>query len=396
MLCNRVIAYRNILLSYIGKLIPVKKYSFFFCSFHGQYTDSPKKISEMLHNKYPEAEFVWEISDKCHEIIPNYVIKVKPNTLKAIWKRNRSKFVIDNYFGWSYGYAAKHSFKFKILAGQKKKKQFGICTWHGTPLKHIQIDEPKYKNKNVEFYSTADVLTCNSVFMRDLYNRINECSIPVVMKGTPRNDIFFEKNETKKEQILKKLELPVNKKIIIYAPTFRENDIQMSGIKQIKDIDIQKLLKILHVRFGGEWLFVFRAHDSVVQCVEGKFKNEMNNVISGNIGDDMAEYLAVADVLLTDYSSCLFDFTYTQKPCFLYCPDIEKYEKMERGLYFQMDELPYTYATCVSKLYTDILNYDFEITLNKIERFLKKIGSVESGISTKCIVELIESKINIK
>ena len=128
---------------------------------------------------------------KSNEIIPDYIVKVKPFSTKSVLYRSMSKITIDNYLGWSYGYENVNSFKLKLVEKQKKKGQFGIATWHGTPLKHISIDEKQYIGKNVMFYSTADLLMCNSFFMKKLYDRINFRKIPILMSGTPRNDILF-------------------------------------------------------------------------------------------------------------------------------------------------------------------------------------------------------------
>lgn len=141
---NKFIAYRNILLNYAFKLLPIRKKQIYCCSFHGQYGDSPRRISEELKKQYPDVRIIWEIGMKSNEIIPDYIVKVKPFSTKSVLYRSMSKITIDNYLGWSYGYENVNSFKLKLLEKQKKKGQFGIATWHGTPLKHISIDEKQY------------------------------------------------------------------------------------------------------------------------------------------------------------------------------------------------------------------------------------------------------------
>lgn len=387
---NKFIAYRNILLNYAFKLLPIRKKQIYCCSFHGQYGDSPRRISEELKKQYPDVRIIWEIGMKSNEIIPDYIVKVKPFSTKSVLYRSMSKITIDNYLGWSYGYENVNSFKLKLVEKQKKKGQFGIATWHGTPLKHISIDEKQYIGKNVMFYSMADLLMCNSFFMKKLYDRINFRKIPILMSGTPRNDILFINKKDRNIQLRKKLELPVNKKIILYAPTFRADNLKMGGLSQIESFDFEKLFSALEEKFNGEWCFVFRAHDSVVELINKRGIKETETFKLGNKGDDMAEYLYVSDVLLTDYSSSFFDYSLCKRPCFLYCPDLEHYKNVERGLYFSMDDLPFPLAMNPDALYQCIKDFDMNKYQYNIDSFLESLGNIEDGNATVKIMKVIK------
>lgn len=389
-------SYFMLAIGYVFKLLPIKKNRICFNSFGGQYTDSPRKISEKLHEKLNNAEFIWEISDKCRELPPDYVKCVKPQSLLSVFYRSTSHIIVDNYMGWSYGYAERGSARYKILSHQKKKGQFNICTWHGTALKKIGLDQPENKGRNLSFYSTADLLTANCVYMRNLYNHMSEGKVPITMSGTPRNDILFNVDDSTKVQLKRKLKIPEEKKIILFAPTFRSGDLEMSGLYQLEKLDIDRLLSGLSRKFGGEWVFVFRAHDSVLLSMENQRHKYSSDILSGNIGDDMSEYLAVSDVLLTDYSSSFFDFLFTGNPCFLYCPDYDHYGQVERGFYFTASELPYPTVTDEDTLYKEIDNYDTDKRKEIIESFLKKIGNVEDGSSTEKIVKIITDKLDTK
>jgi len=386
---NKFIAYRNILLNYLFKILPIRKKQIYCCSFHGQYGDSPRRISEELKRQCPDSRIIWEIGMKSNEAIPDYIVKVKPFSIKSILYRSMSQITVDNYFGWSYGYENANSFKLRFLEKQKKKGQFGIATWHGTPLKHINLDEDQYSGKKVDFYSTADLLMCNSTFMQDLYNRINFKKIPILMSGTPRNDIFFINEKNKNKKLREKLGLPVNKKIILYAPTFRADNLEMGGLSQIESLDFQKLFSALEETFNGEWCFVFRAHDSVVELINKRGIKETETFKLGNKGDDMAEYLYVSDVLLTDYSSSFFDFSLCKRPCFLYCPDLEHYKNVERGLYFSMSDLPFPLAETPDALCQSIKDFDMKNYECNVDAFLESLGNIEDGNATKKIIKVI-------
>ena len=107
----------------------------------------------------------------------------------------------------------------------------------------------------------------------------------------------------------------------------------------------------------------------------------------------MAEYLACADVLLTDYSSSMFDFALTGRPCFLFAPDREHYEKRERGFYMSYDALPFPASYTGGELLEKIKTFDKESYKQKIAKFLAAIGDAEDGRAseriTRCIIHFI-------
>jgi len=386
---KHIIAYRNIILGFLGKFLPLNSDLFYYCSFHGQYNDSPRYLSEALHQKFPKATMVWEITDKCNEIIPNYVIAVCPNSVRAVWLRCRSCLIVDNYMGWYYGYANKGSLRYLIFHALKKQKQFNLCTWHGTALKKINLDEPSQKAYN-DFYTSADLLACGNHYMEQLYKRINYNRIPIIMSGMPRNDMLFQDRAKIRMKLCNKLGLPTDKKILLYAPTFR-NNIEWSGFQQMNELDFTYLLSKFSKCFGGNWIFVFRLHDSVLQRTDmNKVLEKGNGILySGNIGDDMAEYLVVSDALLTDYSSSFFDYILTKRPCFLYCPDRKKYGDVERGFYMDLDKLPFSISETPDELYRNIDMFSIEEYMQKNNKFLKKIGNIENGTATAILVNII-------
>ena len=209
-----------------------------------------------------------------------------------------------------------------------------------------------------------------------------------VTLGSPRNDFLIGSNDQKKVQMKLHLGIPLDKKVLLFAPTFRES-VYESGIHQFEKLDFLKLSEVLTKQFNGEWCFVFRVHHEVMKEINAygyRSKYEKNLIIDGNLHDDMAEYLLTADVLLTDYSSCMFDFALTKRPVFLLTLDKERYCNDERGLYMSMDQLPFPYAMEPEELYRNIAEYDSELSKYKIELFLDKIGNREDGKSSERIV----------
>ena len=106
----------------------------------------------------------------------------------------------------------------------------------------------------------------------------------------------------------------------------------------------------------------------------------------------MQTLLLASDILITDYSSVMFDFELLKRPCFLYCPDFEDYVKKERKTYFSLQELPFTLDTSNEALISSILAYDEEEYLGRLRTFDERIGSFERGHACEKIIEWISNR----
>ena len=371
--------------------LPVNEKYVMFTSFWGQYNDNPKYISMELHKREPEYRQFWAISANrsIEKDLPEYIHVCRYNSLKYYWYKNRSKYVIDNIVGdYSFfGDNIKHSWKIRM----KNKKQVNISTWHGNPIKRIGRDlfPGRYLN-NDDFFSTSDLLICGCNYVKDIFEKCFGGGPRVEITGTPRCDTMFE-IAYDKDELFSKLSIPKGKKVLLYAPTYRNNP-NSSGIEQIRSLDIDKLLSLFSKKFGGDWVFVFRVHNSVLGILKNDpiFNNE--NIINGNLGDDMMEYMQIADAMISDYSGAIFDYTHTERPCFLYALDKKHYINEERGVYMEIENLPYTFAENAEMLYESILNYKREEQISEIHRFNNWIGNKEDGKASKRLVDIIINK----
>ena len=360
-------------------LLPVDKRKVLFMSFKGQYNDNPKYISEKLHEIHPEIRIYWVIANKSYtKRIPNYVNVVQPNTLKYLYIKNRCKIVVENSAGMYLVNSSKQMMRFiKLL---KNRKQIDVATWHGNPIKHIGAQIPgNEKWCEDTFFSTADMLIAGCEQIQQVFNQAFLHKIPIEMIGTPRTDILFN-NAVEKNEIRRHLNLPADKKIILYAPTYRNTPFD-SGIAQMQCIRFNELFKALNKKFGGDWVFVFRLHNVVQNSIDiNSISIDSNGCfINGNQFDDMNEYLIASDVLLTDYSGCIYDVALTDIPCFLFAHDREHYVEKERGMYMNLDSFPYPFADTFDQLIININNYNEEESKVRIHDFLKKIGNIEDG-----------------
>lgn len=371
----------------IYKLFPIEKNTVVFKSFEGQYNDNPKYISQKLHELRPDIKIVWGITNKSSkQDIPDYITTLDINSRQFSKIAATAVAAVENMSGMQ-GIKGKRYFKpFDYFI--KRKKQLNISTWHGTPLKKIGCDIANY---NASYYQTsAAYMTAGNQFSFDVFEKAFR-GVKIRLYGTARNDILLAKN-VDRHAVKEKLKLPADKKVLLYAPTFRQSA-QDSGIKQITEFDLNKMFGVLSEKFGGDWIIVLRVHHTVIL----KLKEECDGLVDhvrvfdGNMFDDMAEYLLCADVLLTDYSSCMFDYMLTGKPCFLYAHDRDNYVNDERGVYMDIKELPYLFADSSEELYENIRAYDKEDSNQKEKRFLDKIGNFEDGHASERVVKDILS-----
>lgn len=374
----------------VALLIPRIKRCAFFCSFEGMYNDNPKAISEKLHEAAPNFPIYWAISNKCNEKLPNYIHVVKYGSIRCWYLAACSKVVVDNYIGMR-SFAAKAGSiknKFQILLCRKRKDQLCISTWHGTPLKKIGFHVlPNHIQIKMTNYTCTDYVVAGCEYTKNCFNEAYKYCVPVRMYGTPRNDILFNGN-IDKFHLKKKLGLPHDKKIVLFAPTFRDN-VAMSGVFQMQSINFSELFNALKNRFGGEWIFVVRVHHEVMKQINTdklSLKYGKNRIADGNIGDDMAEYLICTDILITDYSGSMFDFALIGKPCFLFSPDLEHYKNIERGFYMNYGNLPFPVADNSNELVNNIINYDAEQYKNNVKEFIDHIENIEDGYASQRIV----------
>ena len=369
-----------------GKVLPIKKKTVLFSAFGGQYNDNPKAISIKLHEKDSTIKQIWVKSDKSREEFPDYCYTVQYGSKEYYQFVTRAQVVVDNHVGLRVNYRTKKDLRsfFQTVFARKRKGQLCISTWHGTPLKRIGRDE--IGSKLIGFESCSDYVLAGCGLTADALKTSHFNTVPVKKYGTPRNDIFFTEISVRK--LKEKLGLPLDKKLVIFAPTFR-TDVDRSGVIQMNEFNFEKILSSLQNKFGGEWSFVFRVHQLVLKkiAVDEIVKKYGGVLVNGNLHDDMAEYLACSDALITDYSGAMFDFALTKKPCFLYAFDREHYEREERGFYLGYDELPFPQSTTCAELVKSIDNFDEDEYRKKLEDFMIKIDDFEKGKASEKVVE---------
>lgn len=275
---------------------------------------------------------------------------------------------------------------------RKRKSQYYIQTWHGAiALKQIEKDAEdvldKYYVESAKNDSRmADLLISNSKFCTNLYRNSFWYDGSILECGSPRNDILINDTEYFKLKICEYYKLDKNINIAMYAPTFRRNN-----NLDVYNLDYEKCISALKNKFGGEWVIIVRLHPSISE--KAKNIKYTNNIINGSIYDDMQQLLAATDILITDYSSSMFDFMITKKPIILYATDMEEYKK-DRNFYFNIEELPFKVASNNQEMENGICEFDNKVYINKLNQFISRLDINENGVASYKVVEVIKNFIN--
>lgn len=232
----------------------------------------------------------------------------------------------------------------------KRKNQIFINTWHGTPLKTLGAgmrSGVRDIGRNQNQFLMSDYFLHPNAFTKE---KISEdfCMDELfsgqhVLQGYPRNDPFFY-SEERKRIIKNKLNLN-GKKIFVYMPTWRGETINSINTETYKQ-ELTILLEILDNALPDDTVLIVKLHQSLnITSISNSYKN----IIPYPELFDIYEILSVSDLLITDYSSIMFDYLYSEKPIILFIYDYKQYNE-ERGFYIDAKETPFSKAYTTEEL----------------------------------------------
>ncbi|MGN0483273.1 MAG: CDP-glycerol glycerophosphotransferase family protein [Lachnospiraceae bacterium] len=342
-----------------------------------------KYVIAQLLQEHKDLDIVWvvqNIEQQRHEF-PEGVRLVTYKSQEAFYEYATAKIWLANY----------HVVQYLNLGLEKKPEQIYIQMWHGSfGIKKIENDcslltvDPNwvyYAKKNAAY---TDYWISNSAFESDVYRHAFWQVNQILEYGHPRNDILVQLPEEKRRQVRKKLGLEAEEYSVLYVPTFRDNE-QIEGFT----LDYEKAAKALEKRFGGRWKMWIRMHPRMKTFAKQVIP-QADFICDVTEYPDIQELLLAADVVITDYSSCIFDFLLTKKPGFLYATQADSYDA-SRGLYYPLTETPFPIASTNEKLEEQILSFDETVYQKKVDAFLKGKGSCEDGHAAERVAGLIDS-----
>lgn len=362
-----------------------------FCCFNGKsYSCSPKAIYEYMSNNktYEDYKFVWSFKnpEKYKELENNNnTIVIKHNSKTYQKYLAKAKYWIFNYKIPDYIYP--------------KKNQVFVQCWHGTPLKRLGCDlihfdnvlntmkgmKKRYKieaSKFTYFLSPSKFASEKFISAWNL-KEIGKENI-IIEEGYPRNDFLFNFTEEDKQKIKQKLGIEKDeRKIILYAPTYRSNQHQTGvGYVYKEEVDFERLQK----EIGQDYIILFRPHYFIANVFDfEKYKGFVYNV--SDI-DDINELYIISDILITDYSSVFFDFANLKRPIIFYMYDLEHYRDKSNGFYIDLNELPGKIVKTQQEVENEILRLEKEFKYdNKYKEFNDKYNYLDDGNASKRVVE---------
>lgn len=355
----------------LGCFIKTDENIVLFISFMGKgYNDSPKIIYEYLqnHDEYRDLICMWAFEHP--ENYPD-LNSIKIDSLTYFMTALKAKYWITNT---------------NIERGLtfKKKNQIYLNTWHGIALKYIGNDCPGRKDFN---FDTVNYLTVSGKYDEKVFKTaFNANNKSYLRCGMPRNEALWNVKKEEKSELREKLLIPKDKKVILYAPTWRES-IDGGKTYAIKPpIDFDKWEK----RLSKDYIVLFRAHHQTTNILGVKYNDFVRNVSDYSQVNDL---MIVADILITDYSAIAFDFSILCKPIFVYAYDYTEYLK-KRGTYFEIDEkYPNKACRTEEELLSRIENLDYEKECKNTRKFRDAFIQYGGNATRICVDKVFGERI---
>ncbi|MGF7143733.1 CDP-glycerol glycerophosphotransferase [Anaerotaenia torta] len=281
----------------------------------------------------------------------------------------------------------------------KKPGSTYIQTWHGTPLKKLALDmdavfmagEGGIENYKKNFYNntrTWDYLISQNHYSTEIFRRAFAFDKEVLEIGYPRNDVLFAKNNPDSIRELKrKAGLPQDKKILLYAPTWRDNEFYGKGKYKFNPaLDFAELQK----RLGEEYILIVKYHYLVMDQID--WSPYQGFIYPCDLSYDISNLYLISDMLITDYSSVMFDYSLLRRPMFFFCYDLEEYKDTLRGFYFDfLAEAPGPVTMTTGELIEAIKNYDRAEYREREEAFYLKYNHTDDGKASQRVTQLIQT-----
>ncbi|WP_075983003.1 CDP-glycerol glycerophosphotransferase family protein [Bacillus massilinigeriensis] len=347
-----------------------------------QYSDSPRYIyEEIVRRKLPYKK-VW-VYDKAMKFQDPNTIKVQRLSFKYYYYLAKARYWVNN-----------QNFPTYI---KKRPQTTYLQTWHGTPLKKMLFDMESVQGRSDDYVErvygatkTWDYLVSPSPYATEAFKSAFHYEGSILEMGYPRNDLFYRKDNIRVAYKTRKaLKIPPTKKVILYAPTFRDN--QTKGGANKFSFDIQMDLEQMKKALGDEYVLLLRMHVVIKNkiTIPQEYKDFVMDV---STYPDIQELYLISDILITDYSSVMFDFANSKKPILFFTYDLEFYRDELRGFYFDLEnEAPGPMLKTTDEIIRTVQNIEqVQKDYNdKYNHFYSKFCKLEDGHATDRVVDKV-------
>ncbi|WP_308787067.1 CDP-glycerol glycerophosphotransferase family protein [Planomicrobium stackebrandtii] len=366
----------------LGKL-PKKKKLVVFESFHAkQFSDNPRAIYEHMKEHYPEFKLLWSVDKSAIKLFEEFNVPyIRRFTIPWFWTFPRAEYWVNNVRlpRWM----------------PKPKNTVYLQTWHGTPLKKLGLDieEIHMPNTETESYKKNftlesekwDYLISPNSYSTEIFKRAFHYNGKVIETGYPRNDVLTNHSNQLISNLKKDLGIAEDKKVMLYAPTWRDNEFYQKGKYKFKfQFDLENWKK----EFGDEWVLLSRMHYLVAENFD--FSAYEGMVYDVSLYPDIRDLYLASDLLITDYSSVFFDYAILNRPIIFFMYDLENYRDQLRGFYMDIEkDAPGPIVQTERELFQAIQSMtEADVQLSPIfSEFKGRFSSLEDGLAAERAVK---------
>ena len=367
-----------------GIILPKKKNRIVFESFLGrQYSDNPRALYEYIIDNYEDKyDLIWSVDRRHVKLfqekgLPYY----RRFSIKWLLAMNTAGVWISNS-------------RLPLWIPKPKKTTY-LQTWHGTPLKRLALDmdevhmpgtdTERYKKNFTTESKKWDYLVSPNHYSTEIFKRAFNFKQTMLETGYPRNDYLVNFNDENYIHKLKvDLGIPRNKKIMLYAPTWRDNEFYGRGRYKF---DIQLDLDKMKETLGDEYIILLRMHYLIAENIN--VEKYEGFVIDFSSYEDIRDLYLVSDILLTDYSSVFFDYAILNRPMYFFTYDLESYRDTLRGFYFDFEkDAPGPLLFNTSEVIDAITSEEDEYYMKR-QSFRNTYTSLEDGLASDRVIKRV-------
>nr|WTB31216.1 CDP-glycerol glycerophosphotransferase family protein [Streptomyces sp. NBC_00830] len=353
-----------------------------YISYNGkQYSDSPRAIHEELLRRNADVQHLWLVRDGQVDLPPT-AEKVRFWGTEWYEALARCRYIVTNAHlpHWI----------------ERRPGQVIVQTWHGTMLKKIGLDitapkfNPQYHTQLQQEARSWNMLVSSNRFSTPILKRAMGYDGEIVEAGYPRNDYLYASDrDARAKEIKERIGLPDGKKIVLYAPTWRDDLAHRQG--QFK-FELRLDTEDAQQRLGDDHILLIRRHSNVVDSIPGAGNGFVFDVSEY---PDIADLYLIADVMITDYSSVMFDYAHLRRPMLFFTYDLEHYRDKLRGFYFDFEkDAPGPLISTSEELIGAIRDIDKVAAEHedRYERFHKLFCDLDDGHASDRVVDRMLQK----
>ena len=354
-----------------GQFVKTDDKMVLFSALGRQYNDSPKAIYEYMiaMPRFQNFRLVWALEDMDTEI-PGHPMKVKADSLRYFWLSLKAHY-------WITSVNIERSLRYK------KKDCIYLNTWHGVPLNAVGNCVP---NRDDFDFSHLNYFSYESEWEKlVLMHSFNAPEHVMLASGLPRNDVLYQVTDAKIVELKQQLGLPMDKKIILYAPTWRDSDDQGKTYSLKPPIHLDKWEE----RLKDNYLLLFRTHHYTTRLLGVEFNDFVRDFSSYPAINDL---FMVSDILISDYSACITDFSILERPIICFAYDYDTYSKT-RGINIDFKkEMPGGVQKSEDEVLDRIITMDVNEECRKTREMIKNKFTYIGGHATEICVNAVFGK----